>query len=80
MDVVNVEPLTRFELHTARTVIIPEAWGRDALSLSEMERALGLQPRGGATVRDMERGKFAITGPITRVVEAMVQGFKPDGF
>ncbi len=60
-----------------------EAWGLGRpLQLAELARALrvgGKSPR--ATVRDYERGKTAISGPVSAIVDMLLDGAIPaDGF
>jgi hypothetical protein len=48
------------------------------LHMSEMGLLLRLSGRDpGRSVRDWERGKTAISGPLSIAVEAMLAGFRP---
>lgn len=55
-------------------------WGLDRpLRMTEMGRALRLTGRDpGNSIRDYERGKTQISGPISVAVEAMLAGFRPN--
>lgn len=57
-------------------------WGLGRpLRMSEMGRALGLGGRDpGESIRDYERGRTAISGPISRLVRVYLAGaLPPDG-
>lgn len=48
------------------------------LRMSELGRALRMRSRDvGATVRDWERGKATITGPVSVAIEMMLAGAMP---
>jgi transcriptional regulator with XRE-family HTH domain len=50
------------------------------LSLSEFGEAIGIDgscKTRAARVRDMESGRRDITGPVSRVVEALLAGWRP---
>lgn len=55
------------------------AWGIGrALTLNEMGRILGLAGDPGEAVRDLERGKGRISGPLTLAFRLMLAGARPD--
>lgn len=56
-------------------------WGYGRpLYASELGRALRLGGRDpGASVRDYERGKTTISGPLSLAIELMLAGAKPEG-
>ena len=66
------------ELHAARRAL-GELWGLGRpLHASELGRALRLGGRDpGESIRDYERGKTRITGPVSVAVEMMLAGAKP---
>ena len=68
------------ELRQARATL-GELWGLGrALKMSEMGRALRLGGRDpGESIRDYERGKTSIGGPISVAVEMMLDGAMPRG-
>ena len=73
--------MTPDELRTARATL-GTMWGLGRpLKMSEMGRALGLGGRDpGESVRDYERGKTPISGPLSRLVRVYLGGaFPPDG-
>lgn len=48
------------------------------LRMIELGRALRLQGRDpGESVRDWERGKTPISGPVSVAIEAMLAGYRP---
>ena len=52
-------------------------------SLRQMARALRLasaETKGADRVREMEDGRRDISGPVTVSVEALLTGFRPDGW
>lgn len=67
--------MTGDDLHAARRTL-GELWGKGRpLHASEMGRALRLGGRDpGESIRDYERGKTAISGPIAVAVELMLTG------
>ena len=66
------------ELYAARRTL-GEMWGLGRpLRASEMGRVLRLGGRDpGASIRDYERGKTKISGPLSVAVEMMLAGAKP---
>jgi hypothetical protein len=66
------------DLYDARRTL-GEAWGLDRpLSLEEMARILRLSGRDpGASLRDYERGKTQISGPLSLAVELLLAGGRP---
>lgn len=73
--------MTRAELTAARRTL-GELWGYGRpLHASELGRALRLGGRDpGESIRDYERGKTTISGPISVAVEMMLKGaLPPDG-
>lgn len=72
--------MTGDELRQARS-ILGERWGLERpLKMSEMGRALRLAGRDpGESIRDYERGKTPIGGPISVAVEMMLDGAMPRG-
>lgn len=66
------------ELHAARRSL-GELWGKGRpLKASELGRALRLGGRDpGESIRDYERGKTRISGPMSVAVEMMLAGAKP---
>ena len=73
--------MTPAELHAARRTL-GELWGLGRpLHASELGRALRLGGRDpGSTIRDYERGRTPISGPISVAVEMMLRGsLPPDG-
>ena len=73
--------MTGDELRDARGAL-GEAWGKGRpLHASEMGRALRLGGREpGESIRDYERGKTKISGPMSVAVELMLKGaLPPDG-
>lgn len=73
--------MTPSELTAARRSI-GELWGYGRpLHASELGRALRLGGRDpGESIRDYERGKTTISGPISVAVEMMLKGaLPPDG-
>lgn len=73
--------MTGEELYAARDKL-GELWGKGRpLHASEMGRALRLGGRDpGESVRDYERGKTSISGPLSVAVEMMLAGMlPPDG-
>lgn len=73
--------MTPEELHSARATL-GKLWGKDRpLHASELGRALRLGGRDpGESIRDYERGKTAISGPLSVAVEMMLAGMlPPDG-
>ena len=50
------------------------------LAAAELGRILGLQGRDpGRSVLDWEAGKFPISGPVSRAIEAWLGGYEPAG-
>lgn len=73
--------MTGEELYTARAKL-GELWGKGRpLHASEMGRALRLGGRDpGESIRDYERGKTSISGPLSVAVQMMLAGMlPPDG-
>lgn len=73
--------MTPTELYDARETL-GHLWGKGRpLHASELGAALRLGGRDkGASIRDYERGKTAISGPIAVAVEMMLGGaLPPDG-
>lgn len=73
--------MTGDELHASRATL-GKLWGKDRpLHASELGRALRLGGRDpGASIRDYERGKTTISGPLSVAVEMMLAGaLPPDG-
>jgi len=73
--------MTPAELHDARATL-GTMWGLGRpLKMSEMGRALGLGGRDpGESIRDYERGKTTISGPVDRLVRVYLRGaLPPDG-
>lgn len=73
--------MTSEELYGAREKL-GRMWGKGRpLHASEMGRALRLGGRDpGESIRDYERGKTAISGPLSVAVEMMLAGMlPPDG-
>lgn len=70
--------MTGEELHDARRTL-GMMWGFDRpLHASELGRALRLGGRDpGESIRDYERGKTRISGPMSVAVEMMLAGAKP---
>jgi hypothetical protein len=70
--------LDPLELYAARRTL-GEMWGLGRpLRASEMGRVLRLGGRDpGASIRDYERGKTKISGPLSVAVEMMLAGAKP---
>ena len=70
--------MTGDELYAARRTL-GEMWGLGRpLHASELGRALRLGGRDpGESIRDYERGKTRITGPVSVAVEMMLAGAKP---
>lgn len=60
---------------------LKEARHKLGWSVNDMADALRLSPaNGGTSIRKMENGKTAISGPISVAVEAFLEGFIPYGF
>lgn len=73
--------MTGLELHAARATL-GRLWGLGRpLHMSELGRALRLGGRDpGASIRDYERGKTKVSGPMSVAVEMMLRGaLPPDG-
>lgn len=73
--------MTPAELHAARRTL-GELWGFGRpLHASELGRVLRLGGRDpGESIRDYERGKTKISGPMSVAVEMMLRGaLPPDG-
>lgn len=72
------EFMTGAQLRDARAAL-GEAWGLGRpLKMAEMARACGLGGRDpGATVRDYEDGKTKISGPLSKLVRAYLNGYRP---
>lgn len=73
--------MTPTELRTARATL-GQMWGLGRpLKMSEMGRALGLGGRDpGESIRDYERGKTPVSGPLSRLVRVYLGGaLPPDG-
>lgn len=72
--------MTGDELRDARETL-GQLWGLDRpLKMSEMGRALGLGGRDpGESIKDYERGKTAISGPLERLVKTYLSGTLPPG-
>lgn len=73
--------MTADQLRNARATL-GQLWGLGRpLHMSEMGRALRLGGRDpGASIRDYERGKTKISGPMSVAVEMMLKGaLPPDG-
>lgn len=60
--------------------VLGHQWGLDRpLSLSEFGRVLRFSGhRPGDTVRDYERGKSPVSGPMSLAIELMLAGARPD--
>ena len=77
----NIGNMTPEQLYNARSTL-GKLWGKDRpLHASELGRALRLGGRDpGESIRDYERGKTAISGPLSVAVEMMLAGMlPPDG-
>lgn len=73
--------MTSATLYDARATL-GQLWGKGRpLHASELGRALRLSGRDpGASVRDYERGRTPISGPISVAVQMMLNGaLPPDG-
>jgi hypothetical protein len=73
--------MTPADLYAARRAL-GELWGKGRpLHASELGRALRLGGRDpGESIRDYERGKTRISGPMSVAVEMMLRGaLPPDG-
>lgn len=73
--------MTPSDLHDARATL-GQMWGLGRpLKMSEMGRALGLGGRDpGESIRDYERAKTTISGPVRNLVRAYLNGtLPPDG-
>lgn len=73
--------MTPAEFYAARATL-GQLWGLGRpLKMSEMGRALGLGGRDpGESIRDYERGKTTISGPVARLVRVYLNGaLPPDG-
>ena len=72
--------MTGDELHASRATL-GQLWNKGRpLHASELGRALRLGGRDpGASVRDYERGKTKISGPMSVAVEMMLNGALPPG-
>lgn len=70
--------MTGDELRDARATL-GEMWGLGRpLMMSELGRVLRLGGRDpGASIRDYERGKTRISGPMALALEMMLAGAKP---
>jgi hypothetical protein len=70
--------MTGDDIRDARATI-GQLWGLNRpLTMAEMGRALRLQGRDvGSSIRDWERGRTPISGPVQVAVEAMLAGFRP---
>ena len=70
--------MTPASLREARATL-GQMWGLNRpLHMSEMGRALRLGGRDpGASIRDYERGRTGISGPISVAVEMMLAGARP---
>jgi hypothetical protein len=70
--------MTGDELRAARGTL-GAMWGLDRpLKMAEMGRALRLGGRDpGESIRDYERGKTTISGPVSVAVEMMLAGAEP---
>ena len=70
--------MTGSQLRDARFVL-GALWGLDRpLTMTEMGRALRLQARDvGSAVRDYERGKTIISGPLSALVTLYLRGAGP---
>ena len=70
--------MTPAALRDARATL-GHLWGLNRpLHMSEMGRALRLGGRDpGASIRDYERGRTGISGPISVAVEMMLAGARP---
>lgn len=69
--------MTGEELRAARGAL-GQLWGLGRpLHMSELGRALLLRGRDpGASIRDWERGKISISGPVEVAIKAMLSGFR----
>lgn len=74
-----VSQMTANELRDARAAL-GELWGKGRpLHASELGRACGLGGRDpGESIRDYERGKTAISGPLARLVRLYLKGVLPE--
>jgi hypothetical protein len=73
--------MTPAELHASRATL-GQLWNKGRpLHASELGRALRLGGRDpGASIRDYERGKTPISGPLSVAIEMMLNGaLPPDG-
>lgn len=70
--------MTGTELRDARGAL-GELWGLGRpLQMVELGRLLGLGGRDkGASIRDYERGKTSISGPMALAIELMLSGARP---
>jgi len=70
--------MTGDDIRDARATI-GQLWGLNRpLTMDEMGRALRLQGCDvGSSIRDWERGRTPISGPVQVAVEAMLAGFRP---
>lgn len=70
--------MTGDDIRNARAKL-GELWGLGRpLHMSELGRALRLRGADpGASVRDIETGKTAISGPVSIVIEAFLDGYHP---
>lgn len=70
--------MTGDEMQAAR-VKLGELWGLDRQVLSaELGRVLGLGGRDpGESIRDYERGKTRISGPVALAIDLMLAGARP---
>lgn len=75
------DPMTGEEMRDARGEL-GRRWGFGRpLKMSEMERACRLRPQTpGVAVRDYERGKTVISGPLSALIDCYLAGaLPPDG-
>ena len=71
--------MTGDDIYKARATL-GELWGKGRpLHASELGRACGLGGRDpGESIRDYERGKTAISGPLARLVRLYLKGVLPE--
>lgn len=54
--------------------------GMSVYALARALRLGGEREQSGKRVREMENGARPVTGPVAVAVEAMLEGFTPEGF
>ncbi|MDB5523881.1 MAG: hypothetical protein JWM58_1644 [Rhizobium sp.] len=80
----DTQPLMTGNAMRDARATLGEMWGLDRpLKMSELGRALRLGGRGqgrkdpGESIRDYERGKTTISGPVSVAIEMMLAGARP---